>query len=63
MNDLPDYFNIDAEIVVDYSVSQADDFVPFHFRMFSLELVRQTVCGLTNNLKIPDHRVDGLLVV
>jgi hypothetical protein len=63
VNDLPDNLNVNAEIVVDDSVSQSDDFVPFHFRMSFLKIIRQPIRGFTYNLKVPDHRVDGLLVV
>jgi hypothetical protein len=66
VNDLPDNLKVDAEIIVDYSVSQADDFVPFHFRVFFLELVGQPVCGLAISIELaaqgrPFARVDKCL--
>jgi hypothetical protein len=63
VDDLPDNFKVDAKIVVDYPVSQTNDFVPFNFRMISLELVGQAIRGLSYNLKISDYRVYGFLVV
>jgi hypothetical protein len=62
VDDLPDNFNVYAKIIVDYPVSQANDFVPFDFRMISLELVGQAIRGLTYNLKISDYGVYSFLV-
>jgi hypothetical protein len=62
VDDLPDNLKVNAEIVVDDSISQADDFMPFYLRMFFLEIIWQPVRGLANNLKIPNNGIDGFLV-
>jgi hypothetical protein len=63
MHDLPDNLKVDAEVFMDDSMAQPDDFVPFHARMSFLKFIRQPICGLAYNLKIPDHRINGLLVL
>jgi len=63
MHDLPDNLKVDAEVFMDDSMTQTNNFVPFHARMFFLKVIRQPICGLAYNLKIYSHRIDGLLVV
>lgn len=63
VDDLPDNLKVNAEIVVDDSISQADDFMPFHLRMFFFEIIGQPIRGLANNLEVPDDGIDGFLVV
>jgi hypothetical protein len=63
VDDLPDNLKVNAEIVVDDSISQADDFMPFYLRMFFLEIIGQPIRGLANNLEVSDDGIDGFLVV
>jgi hypothetical protein len=63
MHDLPDNLKVDAKVFMNDSMSQPNDFVPFHARMSLLKVIRQPICGLAYNLKISDHRINGLLVV
>jgi hypothetical protein len=62
VDDLPDNLKVNAEIIVYDSISQANDFMPFHLRMFFLEIIGQPICGLANNLKVPDNGIYGFLV-
>ena len=39
--DLPDDLDVNAKVIVHYSVSEPDDLVPFQAGMFFLEIIRQ----------------------
>ena len=52
LKDLPNNFNIDIEIVVDNTISQADEFAPFDLGALGPEILRQAVGCFPDDFQI-----------
>jgi hypothetical protein len=62
LNDLPNNLYVDAEIIVNDTIPQTDDFTPLDFGMLGLEILRQAIGGFADDFQITDDRVDGFIV-
>lgn len=57
LHNVPDDVYVDAKILMDQDVPQSGNFLPLDFRMVAFGLGRQLLRCLTDDFKVPDHRV------
>ena len=53
---------IDAKIIVYNAVSETTNTVPVNLWKAVFVFLRQPVCGLSNNLKVPNYRINRFAV-
>lgn len=53
LNNFPDNFYIDVEVIVNDAMPQADDFTPLNLGMLDLETLRKAVGGLADDFQVP----------
>ena len=62
LDNVPDDYQVDAEILVDQNVSQARNPVPIHLRISQPYIFRNAFCGLTKDFEIADNSIYGFLI-
>ncbi|WP_422655884.1 hypothetical protein [Methanofollis sp. UBA420] len=61
-DDEPDRLRVNTEVMVNDNIPEADNFSPGNLGILLPESVRYIAAGLTDHLKIPDHRIKGLSI-
>lgn len=63
LHDVPDDFRIKAKILMNQNVAKPGHFPPYQCRMLGSEVLWEFPDGLTDYFEIPDHRIEGFLIV
>lgn len=63
LNNRPYNAVIYTHVIVNYSISKSPDPEPIHLWIFVFKLLWKPVCRFPNDFKIPDYRINGLIVI
>ena len=61
--DFPNYWMVNAKIVMHYPVSKSTNPVPLNIWIFSFKIIRQSICSFSDYFKVANYSINSFAVV